>query len=143
MPWVYIWLGVTVAALVVEFVTLDMVSIWFSAGGLVAMILALLDVSYEIQIVVAVVVSLICVLSLRKISLKWLNRTNEKTNLDLIIGKKFKLLTKITQDEVGTVKINGIVYSAKSVDNKEIEENEYVKILKIEGNKLIVEKENK
>lgn len=141
MPWTYIWLGVTVLTLIVEFVTLDLVSVWLSAGALVAMILSLCGVGYELQIIVAVVVALVLILTLRKVALKWLNKSNEKTNLDLIIGKKVKLITKITQDEMGTVKINGITYSAKSLNNAEIDENEYVIIEKIEGNKLIVKKE--
>jgi len=141
MTWLYVWLGVTVATLILEFVTFDLVSVWVSVGAFVAMILAACKVGYEIQIVVMVVVSVGCILGLRKITLKWLTKNNEKTNMDLVVGKRVKLLTKITQDELGTVKLNGITYSAKSSNNEEILENEYVVIEKIEGNKLIVKKE--
>ena len=141
MTWLYIWLGVTVVSLIVEFVTFELVSVWMSVGAIVAMILAACKVGYEIQIVVMVVVSVGCILGLRKITLKWLTKNNEKTNMDLVVGKRVKLLTKITQDELGTVKLNGITYSAKSSNNEEILENEYVVIEKIEGNKLIVKKE--
>ncbi len=141
MTWLYIWLSATVVTLILEFITFDLVSVWFSIGCFIAMILAACKVGYEIQIVVMVVVSLSCVLGLRKIALKWLSKDNEKTNLDLVIGKKVKLLTKITQDEMGTVKLNGVTYSAKTSNEEEIEANEYVIIEKIEGNKLIVKKE--
>ena len=141
MTWLYVWLGVTVATLILEFVTFDLVSVWVSVGAFVAMILAACKVGYEIQIVVMVVVSVGRILGLRKITLKWLTKNNEKTNMDLVVGKRVKLLTKITQDELGTVKLNGITYSAKSSNNEEILENEYVVIEKIEGNKLIVKKE--
>lgn len=140
MTWVYIWLGVVVVTLVVEFVTFDLVSVWLSCGALVALILAACKVSYEIQIIVAVVISLVLILSLRKVALKWLTKSKEKTNIDLIIGKKVKLLSKITEDQMGTVKINGITYSAKSSNDEQINEGEYVIIEKIEGNKLIVKK---
>jgi len=139
--WIYIWLAVLVVTLIVEFVTLDLVSVWISLGAFVAMILAACKVGFEIQIAVAVVIAVGCILGLRKVALKWLNRTKEKTNMELIIGKKVKLLTKITEDEMGTVKINGIVYSVKEKDDNEVEENSYVVIEKIEGNKLIVRKE--
>jgi len=142
MTWLYIWLGVTVVSLIVEFVTFELVSVWMSVGAIVAMILAACKVGYEIQIVVMVVVSLSCILGLRKITLKWLTRNNEKTNIDSVLGKKVKLLTKISQDEMGTVKLNGITYSALTNNGEEIEANEYVIIEKIEGNKLIVKKEN-
>ena len=61
MTWVYIWLGVVVVTLVVEFVTFDLVSVWLSFGALVALILAACKVSYEIQIIVAVVISLVLI----------------------------------------------------------------------------------
>ena len=44
MTWVYIWLGVVALSIIIEFVTADLVSVWFIFGGLVAMILALFDV---------------------------------------------------------------------------------------------------
>ena len=140
MTWVYIWLGVVVVTLVVEFVTFDLVSVWLSIGALVALILAACKVSYEIQIIVAVVISLVLILSLRKVALKWLTKSKEKTNMELIIGKKVKLLSNITEDQTGTVKINGITYSAKSSNDEQINEGEYVIVEKIEGNKLIVKK---
>lgn len=141
MVWLYIWLGITVVTLVVEFITFELVSIWISLGAFIAMILAACGVGYEIQIIVAIVISIGCLLGLRKFALKWLTKSKEKTNLDLVIGKKVKLLTKISQDQMGTVKLNGITYSAKSSSDEEIDENEYVIVEKIEGNKLIVKKE--
>lgn len=140
MHWIYIWLGITVISLVVEFITFDLVSVWISLGAFVAMILAACKVGYEIQIIVAIVISIGCLLGLRKVALKWLTKSKEKTNIDLIIGKKVKLLSKITEDQMGTVKINGITYSAKSSNDEQINEGEYVIIEKIEGNKLIVKK---
>ncbi len=143
MAWLYIWLGVVVITLVVEFLTLDLVSIWIALGAFVAMILAGCKVGFEIQIIVAVVIAVGSILGLRKVALKWLNKSKEKTNLDLLIGKRVKLITKITEDEMGTVKINGITYSVKEKNNQVVEEKEYVIIEKIEGNKLIVRKEEK
>lgn len=141
MTWLYIWLGVLVVTLVVEFFTLDLVSIWISLGAFVAMILAGCGVPYEIQIIVAIVISVACLIGLRKTAMKFLNKSKEKTNIDLIIGTKTKLLSKITLDGTGTVKVNGIVYSAVSENGEEINEGERVEIVKMEGNKFIVKKE--
>jgi len=143
MIWVYIWLGVVALTMILEFITMELVSIWISIGALVALILAACGVGYEIQIIVAIVVSIGCILGLRKVTLKLLNKNKDKTNLDLIIGVKTKLLTPITKDEIGSVKHNGITYSAVTIDGSEIAEGEYVVIKEIQGNKLIVKKENK
>ncbi len=138
MYWLYIWLGIVALTMVLEFITMDLVCVWISIGALIAMILSACGVGYEIQIITCVVVSIVCILCLRKVTLKFLTKNKDKTNTDLIIGVKTKLLTDITNDELGSVKINGIVWSAKSEEN--IKKDELVEIEKIEGNKLIVKK---
>lgn len=144
MTWLYIWLGVVVATLILEFVTMELVSIWISLGALVAMILSIpsFKIPLEVQIIVAIVISIVCILFLRKITLKFFNKNKEKTNMDLIIGTKAKLITPITKDSMGSLKHNGIEYSAICENDEEINEGEYVIIEKIQGNKFIVKKEN-
>lgn len=141
MTWLYIWLGVVAVTLVIEFLTLDLVSIWISLGAFFAMILAGCGVRFEIQIAVAIVVSVASLIGLRKVTMKFLSKSKEKTNIDLVIGTKTKLLSPITKDDMGTIKVNGIVYSAKTEDEHEIKEGEHVIIVKMEGNKFIVKKE--
>lgn len=138
MAWTYIWLAVVVVSLVIEFVSLELVSIWFSIGSFIAMILALCGVGYEIQIAVAIVVSLACIFGLRKVTLKFLNKNQGKTNMDLAVGTKTVLLTDASEEELGTAKYNGVVWSIKPENGKLIEAKTEVEIVKVEGNKLIV-----
>ena len=137
--WTYIWLAAVVVSLIIEFVSLELVSIWVSVGSFLAMILALCGVGFEIQIIVAVVVSIGCILGLRKITLKLLYKNKDKTNLDLAIGTKVKLIESVTPDKMGVAKYNGLDWSVKSKDESlTIKEGSHVEILSIEGNKLIV-----
>ena len=138
--WIYIWLGIVAVSLIVEFITQEFVSLWLAVGGIVALILAACGVSYEIQIIVMIAVSIACILGLRKVTLKFLNKNKDKTNTDLIIGLKAKLLEEINADNLGSVKINGVVWSCLSETDETIEVGEHVEIIKIEGNKLIVKK---
>ena len=49
----WIWLAIIVVALIIEIVTLDLVSIWFSFGAVVPFILSAIGgIPIEIQIVV-------------------------------------------------------------------------------------------
>ena len=57
MTWVYIWLGVVALSIIIEFVTADLVSVWFIFGGLVAMILALFDMQLIWQLVAFIALS--------------------------------------------------------------------------------------
>lgn len=140
MMWLYIWLGVVAVSLIIEFVTMELVSVWISIGALVALILAAFGVGYEIQIITMIVVSIACILGLRKVTLKFLNRNKDKTNLDLIVGTKTKLLTPITENEMGSIKINGVVWSACTENLSQIEKGSFVEVEGVEGNKLIVKK---
>ena len=141
MTWVYIWLGVVVVSLVLEFVTMELVSVWVSIGGFVGMILALCGVNYIVQLVVAITISIACILGLRKVALKFLNRNQDKTNLDLAVGTHVKLLEDVTEEQNGSAKYNGVVWSVKSEDEtKKIKAGTFVEIVNIEGNKLIVKK---
>lgn len=80
MTWLYILLGVVAVSMIIEFITLKVVSIWIAIGGVVAMILAACGVGYEIQIIVMVLVSVACILGLRKVTLKLLDKNKTKTN---------------------------------------------------------------
>ena len=140
MNWVYVWLIVFAVCLIFEFVTFEMVSIWVCVGALVAMLLAFCHVPYEIQIIVAIAVSILCIIFLRKFTLKFLSKNKDKTNIDENIGKKVTLIKKITAEEPGLIKINGIEWHAVSENNEEIKENEKVEIVRVEGNKFVVKK---
>ena len=141
MVWVYIWLGVVVASLILEFVTMELVSIWISFGAFVGMVLALCGVDYIVQLIVAIAISIGCILGLRKITLKFLNRNQDKTNLDLAVGTHVKLLEDVSEEKTGSAKYNGVVWSVKAEDEtKKLKAGTFVEIVKVEGNKLIVKK---
>ena len=140
MEWLYIWLAVTAGALVIEFVTAELVSIWFVGGGLVAMLLAGLGLDWYFHIPAFIIVSLALMFFLRRVAMKKLNKTAEKTNAETVIGKDFVLLKDISFNNAGEIKVNGVVWTAIAEDeNAEIPAGAKVVVKKIEGNKYIVE----
>ena len=74
--WIYIWLGVVAFSVMIEFLTMEQVSVWFIGGGIVAMILAAVNVDPVIQIVVFIVVSLVLLLSFRRMVMRFLMKKN-------------------------------------------------------------------
>ncbi|MBR7091155.1 MAG: NfeD family protein [Clostridia bacterium] len=139
--WIWIWLSVVCCSAILEFVSMQMISIWFVAGGIVALILAIIGgVASWIQIVVFITLSMILLLSFRKLALKCLLRnTNTKTNIDSIIGRETTLIDDISLDNTGAVKVNGVVWTAiAESDNITIPAGTLVVISEIRGNKLIV-----
>ncbi len=137
--WLYIWLAVTAAALIVEFVTAELVSVWFVGGGLVAMLLAGLGLDWYIHVPAFIVVSFLLMLCFRRLVMKKLNKGEVKTNAETVIGKEYELLTAIGFNQAGSIRINGVVWTAVAEDdNAEIPAGTKVIIEKIEGNKYIV-----
>lgn len=136
----WIWLGVIVAAVIIEFITLDLISIWFSVGAVIPFILSIFKgMPIWVEVVTFVVSSLLLIIFMRKVAQKWLYRNGgAKTNLDALEGRAGKLLESITLEENGAVKFNGIVWTAVSVDGQPIEKGNFVEVVKIQGNKLVV-----
>jgi membrane protein implicated in regulation of membrane protease activity len=140
MTGVYIWLTITVFAMIIEFLTTDMLSIWFAGGGLVGILLAALNVHWSIQVTAFIVVSIVLLLCFRKIVIKKFSKELVKTNADSAIGKEYRLLTPIDLNQAGTIKINDITWNVDTEEQKgKIEQGALVKIIAIKGNKYIVE----
>lgn len=138
---VWFWATIFIVTLVVEIFTVEMISIWFSLGSFVAFFLALCTgLSETVQIFVFLIVSVLLLVCMRKICMKLLKNSKEKTNLELVVGTVQTLLTDITEDCAGEIKVNDIIWRAVSKDGSKIEAKSKVKILEINGNKFIVEK---
>lgn len=138
-----IWLTITVVAAIVEILTVDLVSIWFAAGGVVALVAQLIGLSQTIQIVLFVIVSLICIIASRPLAKKYLRTNIVSTNSDRVIGQHGLVIQTIDADTKGEVKVLSTHWHASSIDNSTIEAGEYCEILAIEGNHLIVKKSEK
>lgn len=143
MTWVYIWLGVVALSIIIEFVTADLVSVWFIFGGLVAMILALFDVQLIWQLVAFIVLSVLLLATCRRPFVKLIGREKQSTNADALIGREFVLLSPISFETAGSVKVNDVVWTASSENGAEIKAGEVVRVVAISGNRLIVEKTDK
>lgn len=143
----WVWLGVIALTAIVEFISLDLTSIWFTVGAIIPFILAAIGgVRWEIQVAVFVGVSALLLIFLRKITRKMLlKNANFKTNIDAIIGKKVRMIERTDFETLGAVKINDVVWSARGENSETIEKGEVVEVVKVDGNKLIVKlsKENK
>ena len=140
MNWVYIWLAVTVLALIVEFITSDFFSIWFAGGGLIALVLAVVNVPWYVHLPVFFVLSFVLILSFRKTVLKFFVKADVHTNADSAIDKDFILLSDISFNQAGTIKVNDVVWNVVTANpREEVKKGTIVKVKEIKGNKYIVE----
>ena len=140
MNWMAIcWFFLMVVFLAMESSTVSLVSIWFAAGSLVAMIAAVLGAEVWLQVVLFVIVSMALLASLRSVVRKFITPKLVKTNVDAVIGKTGAVLESIdTVKETGRVKLSGMEWSARSTENVKIEEDTLVKVDRVEGVKVFV-----
>lgn len=139
-----IWLIVTVVMSVIEIITMGLVSIWFAAGAVVALMLALIGTPLWLQVTAFLVVSVAVLILVRPIAAAHFNNRLKKTNIDAIIGRK--LIAKTDIDNLhgtGKVDMDGSTWLAVSkADNIVIKAGEEVKVVEVRGAKLIVERED-
>lgn len=141
MPAFY-WLGILAACLAVEVATLGLVSIWFAGGALVTFFVAMATETLWIQLVVFFAVSVVLLLMTRPIASKFYNNKRIKTNVDSLMGEYCKVTEAIDNfNGTGTVVLNGLEWTARSVDDTLIEVDSKVKVCGIDGVKILVEKE--
>ena len=136
----WIWLAIIVITAIIEICTTELVSIWFTFGSILPMILsATTDISIPWQIAICIALSAILIACLRKISIKFLFRNEDnKTNLDTLIGEKFRLLERTDFETVGKVKVKDIEWSVIGNEQQTIEKGSVVEVVSISGAKLKV-----
>ncbi|MBR2621448.1 MAG: NfeD family protein [Clostridia bacterium] len=130
----YIWAAVIVAALLLEGITLGLVSIWFVPGALVALIMSLFSVPLPWQILAFGVISVVTLFLGLKI-----RRKKTKTNVDSLIGKTVLITEEVNNIEArGTGKLNGQVWSVRAKDpSQALVPGDQAVVVAIEGVKLI------
>ena len=133
------WLIAMVVFIVVEASTVTLVSIWFAAGSIAALVVALTGGSLGFQVVVFLVVAMVMLIFLRDIVRKYIHPRIVPTNVDAIVGTTGFVTTPINNvAALGRVKLGSMEWSARSSNNSHIPEGALVKVDRVEGVKVFV-----
>ena len=138
----YVWLVMIVFLLIAEAMTAQIVSIWFVMGALAAFIVSLIaPANVALQLVVFLILSLLTLILARPlVSRVMLPKQAEPTNADRVIGQTAIVAQEINNGEGrGLVNVAGQIWSARTANQSVAAEGTEVKILSIQGVKLIVE----
>ena len=135
------WLVAFVILIGIEAATMALTTIWFAGGAVFAFFAAVLGFSIQTQLVVFLIVSFILLLFTRPLAMRFVNRETVKTNVDGLIGRRAKVITKIDNNELsGVAVVNGQEWTARSADDAvTIPAGTHVLIKEVRGVKLIVE----
>lgn len=137
--WVF-WLIAAGIFFIIEMATIGFLVFWLGIGSLLAMVTSFITDSILIQSIVFVITSTLLLIFTRPLVNKFIKIPKEiKTNAYSIIGKKAIVISKINNIEGnGQIKIDGEIWSAKSLTDEDIPENTEVEILDIDGVKAVV-----
>lgn len=132
------WLIVAVGAFALDVITSSFLFVWFTLGGLAAIIANFLGANFTVQLIVFAVASLISVGLGYPYAKNKFKKGEVKTPLmeETYIGKTF-----IAQEDIeysGKAKIGGIYWTVVN-EGKVILKGQRFKVIDIDGNKFIVE----
>ena len=135
------WMALVIIFLVVELVTVGLTTIWLAGGAFVAFILAAVGAGFWVQLIAFFAVSFVLIYFTRPFAVKYLNPRRTRTNSEELIGEVVKVIERIDNREAkGRALVKGLEWSARAVsDDMIIEKDTLVKVVRIEGVKLIVE----
>ncbi|MBP3328606.1 MAG: NfeD family protein [Clostridia bacterium] len=134
-----LWIMWMIAAggfLVIEALTVGLVSIWFVPGAIIAAILSVWVKNFYIQLAVFLVISGITMFLSKKFFKKTKSEKLAESN-DLLIGKTALAKTDISATD-GKVIVGDVYWRA--VSENQINEGEYVTVTAVNGNTLTVTK---
>lgn len=135
----FVWLAIIVLAAIVEAVGTQLVSIWFVAGGIVAVIAAALGADVWLQVLLFAAVSIVLLVFTRPLLKRFIEPQKAQTNADRYVGMQGVVIQAIDNTAGrGQVKVRGSVWSARAKDGAPIPAGANVRVLAIEGVKLLV-----
>ena len=135
-----VWLILLIAFVVVEALTVSLVSIWFAAGAVAALIVSGFTSSWLVQFAVFAVVSAVALAATRPLVKKRMTARRVPTNADINVGRKAQVLVEVTPDVTGRVRLDGVDWNARCVTpGDRLEPGERCRITEIHSTLLLVE----
>lgn len=135
------WLIAFILFVVGEAVTVGLVSIWFAVGSLGALLTAALGGGLWLQIAVFLILSALSLTLLKPLSRKWMaGHKAARTNADRVIGETALVTEEIDNTmATGQVQVDAQIWTARSAHGVVIPAGSRVKVLSIQGVKVMVE----
>lgn len=133
-----LWTLIGVICLILELTSGDFFIMCFSIGAFITAICAAFVPAFTVQIIIFAVASLLCLLFVRPVALKYFHRKdpNRQSNVDAMVGRLGVVTENIPAKGFGRVKIDGDSWKACGDNDMSIEKGTRVKVTAI--NSIII-----
>jgi len=135
----WIWAALVIIFALIEVFTLGLTTVWFAIAALLMVFLSFIKIPLSVQVLIFLAISALLLIFTRPLAIKKLKMGKEKTNVDSLVGKHALVTKTISEFEKGEVKLNGLIWAARSDNSSEIVEGTKCEVLRIEGVQLIVQ----
>lgn len=132
----HIWLIAAILFFILEIIIPSFVVFNFGVGALFGTLAASVDMPVEWQIFIFSLFTIVSFFLVRPILLKWAYKRshNIRTNTEAYIGRQAEVVEEINPvAEKGTVKLDGSIWQARSMDGSIIESGKIVEITKVDS----------
>lgn len=135
------WFALALVIFIVEVITPNFIMASLGLASLFTALVSYFGCGLEGQLFSFGISLFVCLFILRFFFKKMTDGSREKrTNVNALVGKKARVTDKIKPKEKGRVKIAGDSWLAITKGQEEIEPEERVEILKVEGTKVYVKR---
>lgn len=138
---VLFWALTTLAFIIAEAITIQLVSIWFAAGAFITMICAyVINPGFVGELAIFIITSALLLLITYPLLKNWRHVKHVGTNSELEVGKTASVIEEVDHDKgTGRVRLNGVDWSAVSADGNDIiPAGTVVTVVRVQGAKLFV-----
>lgn len=135
-----LWTLIGVICLILELTSGDFFIMCFSIGAFITAVASAFVPSFIGQIIVFAVASLLCLLFVRPLALKYFHRKDEDrpSNVDAMVGRKGVVTETIEAGGFGRVKIDGDSWKACGENDEAIGKGERVEVVAINSTIITV-----
>lgn len=139
MSYLVMWIVIVLAALLLEMITSTFLFIWFSLGGIAAIIAYFLGAAIIAQVLIFIIISAVLLIVGYPLVKKTIKKTVPKTlkQEESYIGREFLIDEDVIEKAI--IKVDGIYWTVKN-DGETINKGDRIRIIGLEGNKLVVKK---
>lgn len=134
-----LWISIAVIALVIDIITSSFLFVWFTIGAIAAIVGQILNFSFIAQIIIFMAATIVSMIGGYPIVKKKIKNTVKYTPLreETYIGKELTVDENMINSN--SVKVDGVYWKMRNAGD-EIKYGDKVKIVSVEGNKILIKK---
>ena len=141
LPW--FWLGVLIVCIIIEAFTLALTTVWGGIAAIPMIFIARTHMPLQWQVLIFALITVILIIFTRPFAVKKLKIGKNTTNVNSLIGEEILITKAVSKFQKGEGKTkNGVIWNITSQSEEEITKGSTAKVVEVNGNTLIVDKEN-